>query len=69
VSAIIKLSQHPNIIGMKESSGNVVKMSQLVQGVHQGFNVLAGSGSYLLPAMMTGGTGGIMALSNVLPTR
>jgi len=68
-SAIVKLSQHPNIIGIKESSGNIVKITQLVQESRKGFSVMAGSGSYFFPALMAGATGGVMALANVFPTR
>jgi len=48
---IVTLSRHPNIIGLKESSGNVVKIGQVVADVDNSFQVLAGSGSFLLPAL------------------
>lgn len=74
VSTIEKLVHNNNIIGVKESSGNIVKISELVnvskhaeKKLHRHFNVMAGSGGYLLPALTVGATGGIMALANVLP--
>jgi 4-hydroxy-2-oxoglutarate aldolase len=64
---IIELAEHPNIIGLKESSGNVVKMGQVVHAVGGRFQVLAGSGSFLLPALSVGAVGGVMALAAVAP--
>lgn len=62
---IIELGRHPNIIGLKESSGNVVKMAQVVGQLGDTFQVLAGSGSFLLPALSVGAVGGVMALAAV----
>ena len=64
---IIELSAHPNIIGLKESSGSVVKIGQVVAGAPEDFQVLAGSGSFLLPTLSVGGVGGVMALASVAP--
>lgn len=64
---IIELAAHPNILGLKESSGNVVKMGQVVAAARKSFQVLAGSGSFLLPALAVGGVGGVMALASVAP--
>ncbi|MCJ7686602.1 MAG: dihydrodipicolinate synthase family protein [Desulfobacteraceae bacterium] len=64
---IIELAQHPNIIGLKESSGNVVKMGQVFYKSGHVFQVLAGSGSFLLPALTVGAVGGVMALAAVAP--
>jgi 4-hydroxy-2-oxoglutarate aldolase len=64
---IIELAGHPNIIGLKESSGNVVKMGEVVSRAGEDFQVLAGSGSFLLPALSIGAVGGVMALAAVAP--
>jgi 4-hydroxy-2-oxoglutarate aldolase len=64
---IIELAQHPNIIGLKESSGNLVKIGQLIHSAGDSFQVLAGSGSFLLPALSVGAVGGVMALASVAP--
>jgi 4-hydroxy-2-oxoglutarate aldolase len=63
----IALSKHPNIIGMKESSGNVAKMGLIVREAPSHFQVLAGSGSFLLPALSVGAVGGVMALAAIAP--
>lgn len=64
---VIKLSSHPNIVGVKDSSGNIVQISEIVNGAKSGFAVFAGSASFLLPTLAVGGVGGIMALANVIP--
>ncbi|MFP3912834.1 MAG: dihydrodipicolinate synthase family protein [Desulfobacteraceae bacterium] len=64
---IIVLSRHPNIMGLKESSGNVIKIGQVCAAAESDFQVLAGSGSFLLPALSVGAVGGIMALASVAP--
>jgi len=64
---IIELTHHPKIIGLKESSGNVVKMAEVFSRSADGFQVLAGSGSFLLPALSIGAVGGVMALAAVAP--
>jgi 4-hydroxy-2-oxoglutarate aldolase len=66
---IAYLARHPNIIGLKDSSGNVVKMASVRQQAGPGFQVLAGSGSFLLPALSIGAVGGIMALANIAPVQ
>jgi len=64
---IVELSRHPNIIGLKESSGNVVKIGQVVGSADHTFQVLAGSGSFLLPALTVGARGCVAALAAVAP--
>jgi len=67
---IIRLARHPNIIGIKESGGDVAKIGRLVaETAEHGFQVLAGSASFLLPALTVGAVGGICALANVLPAQ
>lgn len=64
---VVELSQHPNIVGVKDSSGNIVQISEIVAGAPEGFAVFAGSGSFLLPTILMGGVGGTLAVANVLP--
>lgn len=67
VEIIVTLSRHPNIIGLKESSGNVVKIGQVVAEADNSFQVLAGSGSFLLPALTVGAKGCVAALAAIAP--
>ncbi len=64
---IIALAAHPNIVGVKDSSGQVAKLARVVAETPPGFAVLAGSGSFLIPTLSVGGTGAIAAVANVLP--
>jgi len=64
---IIKLSQHPNIIGLKDSSGNLAKLGGVLRYARPGFQVLAGSAGFLYPALCLGAVGGVLALSNIAP--
>jgi len=64
---VVELSQHPNIIGIKDSSGNVVKLGEIIRAASPDFDVLAGSASFFYPALTLGAVGGIMALANIAP--
>jgi 4-hydroxy-2-oxoglutarate aldolase len=64
---VMSLSAHPNIIGIKDSSGNVVKMAEIAAGIGERFALLAGSAGFLLPALLVGAKGVIAALANIAP--
>ena len=67
-SLSIALSDHPNIVGIKDSSGNIVQISEVIAKTrNKNFSVFAGSGSFLLPTLMLGGVGGTLAVANVVP--
>lgn len=66
---VTEMAAHPNIAGMKESGGNVVKMGEVLRSVRPGFQVLAGGAGFLLPALSMGAVGGILALSNIAPAQ
>jgi 4-hydroxy-2-oxoglutarate aldolase len=66
---IIEMSLHQNIIGLKESGGNVVKIGDVIRGSKPGFQVLAGGAGFLLPALSMGAVGGILALANIAPDK
>ncbi len=62
---ILSIADHPNIIGLKDSGGNIVKMAEIIYKSKAGFQVLAGSAGFLLPALSVGAVGGILALANI----
>lgn len=64
---IVKLSQHPNIVGLKDSSGNLAKLGEVIRSARPGFQVLAGSAGFLYPALCVGAVGGVLALANIAP--
>lgn len=65
--AVVELSQHPNIIGIKESSGNIEKTMKMVRESKEGFNVLVGSAPTLWPSFMVGAVGAVLAYANAAP--
>jgi 4-hydroxy-2-oxoglutarate aldolase len=65
--AVVALSEHPNIIGIKESSGNIEKTMKMVREVKPGFQVLVGSAPTLWPSFMVGACGGVLAFANAAP--
>lgn len=64
---VVELAQHPNIIGIKDSGGNVAKLGDIIRATRPGFNVLAGSAGFLYPALVLGAVGGVVALANIAP--
>eukprot|EP00058_Branchiostoma_floridae_P003109 XP_002588597.1 hypothetical protein BRAFLDRAFT_251336 [Branchiostoma floridae] len=64
---VAALSQHPNIIGIKDSAGDVTKFGSMVQHTQaSGFQVLAGSASFMLGTYSVGAVGCVAALANTL---
>lgn len=64
---ILAIANHPNIVGLKDSGGNITKIADIVGRAKPGFQVLAGSAGFLLAALSVGAIGGIMALANIAP--
>jgi len=64
---IANLAGHGNIVGLKDSSGNVVKLGRIRGEAGRDFRILAGSADFLLPALSVGAVGGVLALANVAP--
>ena len=63
--AVGKISRHPNIAGMKDTStGN---MSSYLDACADDFSILAGTVSTLFPSMLLGATGGVVSLANAFP--
>ncbi len=61
------LSKHPNIIGLKESSGVVQRAAEILAAVPPTFQLLVGSASMMFPSMVLGAVGSILALASPLP--
>jgi 4-hydroxy-2-oxoglutarate aldolase len=64
---VAKLSEHPNIIGVKDSSGNIGQLSEIIHLSKKGFAVFVGSAPVLFPALCVGASGGILAVANAVP--
>jgi 4-hydroxy-2-oxoglutarate aldolase len=67
LQTVLALARHPNVAGLKDSSGNLSFVSEVLKAVPPEFSIFQGHGSLLLPALMLGAKGGILALSNMAP--
>ena len=65
--AVARLSEHPNMIAIKESSGSLEKVMQMIREVREGFQVLVGSAPTLWPSLLMGAAGAILAYANAAP--
>ena len=66
---VAKLSEHPNVVGVKDSSGNIGQLSEIIHLSRRGFPVFAGSAPVFFPALCVGAAGGILAVANVVPDK
>jgi 4-hydroxy-2-oxoglutarate aldolase len=64
---VAELSHHPNIIAIKESSGSLEKVLQMLREVKKGFQVLVGSAPTLAPSLAVGAVGAVLAFANAAP--
>ncbi len=64
---IMELSSHPNIVGLKESAGNLSFLGEVIPKVPAGFSYLLGSGNVILPGLVMGACGAILSVANVAP--
>jgi 4-hydroxy-2-oxoglutarate aldolase len=62
-----RLSEHPNIVGIKDSSGNIGQLSEIINLSQKGFAVFVGSAPVFFPALCVGAVGGILAVANAVP--
>jgi len=67
LQTIAAMATHPNVIGLKDSSGNVAAISETLKACPPEFCVFQGHGSILFSALLLGAKGGILALSNMAP--
>ncbi|HVB33649.1 MAG TPA: dihydrodipicolinate synthase family protein [Patescibacteria group bacterium] len=63
----LRLAEHPNIAGIKDSSGSVQRITQIVSGAPPSFRVLPGAASTMLASLVVGAHGAILALADALP--
>jgi len=65
---IAELSEHDNIVGIKNSSGDTEQTKKFVLETPDDFQTFVGTGSVLLQGLKDGANGGILALANIAPT-
>lgn len=66
-ATIARAAAHANIIGIKDSGGNITKLGDIVRLTPPGFQVLAGSAGFLFASLALGAVGGVVALANIAP--
>jgi 4-hydroxy-2-oxoglutarate aldolase len=64
---VAQLSGHPNIVGIKDSTGNVSQLGEFANHVDADFNLLVGTAGALFGALALGCVGGVLALANIAP--
>jgi len=64
---VARVAKHPNIIGMKDSSGNVSALAASIAAAPKEFQLLVGSASTLYESLQAGACGAILALANAFP--
>ena len=65
---LLRLSEIPNILGVKEATGSVAQGDEILKLLPEGFRVFSGDDSVTLPLMALGGCGVISVVSNVAPS-
>lgn len=63
----IRLSEHPNIIGIKEASGNLVQCLSIIKHTPKDFLLISGDDLLTLPILSMGGVGAISVIANAFP--
>ena len=66
-ATVLRLSEEKNIIGIKESSGNIAQITELVNILPRTFGVFAGDDAMALPTISLGGCGLVSVASNEIP--
>lgn len=66
---VVALASHPNIVGIKDSSGSIQRIGEIVAAAPKHFCVLTGGAAVLYPALAVGARGGILALAAAIPEK
>lgn len=64
---VARLAEHPNIIGIKEASGSLSQVTEVICAVPEDFMVFSGDDGLTLPIIAVGGDGVISVASNIIP--
>ena len=68
-ATVLRLAEIKNVIGVKESSGNIAQITELITTAPRSFKVLAGDDGLALPVLALGGSGLVSVASNVIPAQ
>jgi 4-hydroxy-tetrahydrodipicolinate synthase len=64
---VLALADHPNIVGIKEASGNISQIAKLASLVGDKLDIYSGNDDQIVPILSLGGAGVISVLSNIMP--
>src|SRR5437016_10391084 len=67
VDTVVKLAEVPNILGIKDSSGDLQNTNELIRMVPERFSVLMGRDTLIYPALLFGARGAVPATGNIVP--
>ena len=67
--AVSVLKGHPNIIGLKEASGDISQVCKMAAHISEDFNLYSGNDDQTVPILSLGGIGCISTVSNIIPAR
>ena len=62
-----KLAEHPNIVGIKEASGDIAQVAEICRLVPDDFAVYSGNDDMVVPLLSLGGDGYISVIANIMP--
>lgn len=66
-SLLARLSKHRNIVGVKDTSGNITQIAETIRDAEKDFSVFAGNWAFFLASLFLGAKGATLALANILP--
>ena len=64
---VVKLAEHPNIVAIKEASGKLDKINEIIRTAPENFTVLSGDDALTLPMLALGAKGVISTVANIVP--
>ncbi|HYE68756.1 MAG TPA: 4-hydroxy-tetrahydrodipicolinate synthase, partial [Anaerovoracaceae bacterium] len=66
-STVFELSKHPNIVGIKEASGNISQVVEIAKCINENFVLYSGNDDTIVPLLSVGGIGVISVVANIVP--
>lgn len=66
-STVSELAKHPNIVGIKEASGNISQVVEIAKSISDDFALYSGNDDMVVPLLSVGGIGVISTVANIIP--
>lgn len=66
-STVFELAKHPNIVGIKEASGNISQVVEIARFLNDDFALYSGNDDMIVPVLSIGGAGVISTVANIIP--